>query len=287
MRRFFGFTLLMFSAVTVHAWGGLGHRLAADLAFKTLKGPAAKVYAPLSKRIVDHVMDPDERAHLDRTERERHFLDLERFGVPVPDVTKAAATPDTSVKRRQKMLDQVRATPAEMKGSARHPGTLPLALDETYDALVAALKAKNDDDTIRYAADLLHYVTDAHQPLHATDFHDGIAGFQKGVHGAFETELLDRCADARPSKATAEPASKERPSLVALTVLLESHALAGQVLAEDLGCPTVCGKPVPKTRAQGLSCSGSGSLAKARLELAAGRTAALLTRAVEDAGRTK
>ncbi|MEW5851611.1 MAG: hypothetical protein AB2A00_22670 [Myxococcota bacterium] len=280
---------LVLVPVVAAGWGGRGHREMAQRTLDALSGDARKVFDPLRDQIVDAIMAPDISSSEVPGERPRHYLDLEALGLPLPDVTREREAPDVSRSRRQALLATLR------ERAPQHPreGTLPLALDEVYAGLVDALRRNDRATTVTLTADLLHYLADAHQPLHATDAYDGLSSGGKGVHHAFETDLLDRCVQSRPEQATRAPIQDETAAEVAMQALLESHTEAATVLATDLGCRSprpgahaVCRGPVPTTRArEKLKCMPLSRLARERLELAAGRAAALLTRAVEQSRR--
>lgn len=74
----------------------------------------------------------------------------------------------------------------------RERGLLPFRVWQFFDEMEASVRAK---DVARYvcAAGLLaHYVGDACQPLHGSQFADGLPdGTGKGVHSAYETAMVD------------------------------------------------------------------------------------------------
>lgn len=276
MKRFLVVTALWLSVANAWGWGGEGHRAATGITLGMLQGRAARMFTPLRARLVGIHDVFDERADGDREERVRHFLDLEALGEPLPDVTRPA--PRVDPRRHVALFEALSSADFSHR---RNPGTLPASTETAYAALVTALRANDPDAIVRAATDLLHYVQDAHQPLHATDFYDGIAPFQRGVHAAFETELIHACKSALP-RPVKPVTTEERPALLMMRALVESHAAASTVLARDLGCARTC-KRVPETRvSSGLTCAADAELARSRLELAAARGASLLARAVAE-----
>jgi hypothetical protein len=263
------------------AWGRRAHEDVNRLTVEHLSPAAAAVFGPLKDALVAQAMEPDDRVRLNRAERHRHFLDLEALGLPPPDVTKPAPRPETATAVLQALA--ARSLDATVQRDVVSTGSLIGAVDETFHALVAALRARHTPDITRFAVDLLHYVADAHQPLHATLHYDGLFPAQNGVHRAFEEDLINRCPDSHPRMPTKRATALELPILAA-AALLESHALASTVLAVDLGCPGVCRK-VPAQRASGgtMACGSLQQLARTRLELAAARAVFLLERAVRQA----
>lgn len=75
-------------------------------------------------------------------------------------------------------------------------GALPYRVWQIYNEMVTFV---NQEDVARFvcaAGILAHYVADACQPLHASQFHDGRPDRpdEKGVHSYYETKMLDRFA---------------------------------------------------------------------------------------------
>lgn len=68
-------------------------------------------------------------------------------------------------------------------------GLLPWYIDETMTKLTKAFAEKNKPYILFHAADLAHYLGDAHVPLHTTLNHDGVSTGQKGIHSFWESEL--------------------------------------------------------------------------------------------------
>ena len=81
------------------------------------------------------------------------------------------------------------------------------------------------DSVLFYAADLGHYVSDAHVPLHTTKNHDGQLTNQKGMHVLWESLVpeaqLKNYALYQPQAAS----YIAKPQDFIFQVLLESHAM--------------------------------------------------------------
>lgn len=276
--------LLCVAPQSAFAWGAIGHKETARLTMSLLTGAAARFYAPLASRVVEHVNDPDHRD--DGDERPRHFLDLEGAGVPAPNPTQTAALPKPSPAERTRILAALHA-----RSWRQRDGVLPDAAQDTWDGLVAALRAKDDARILVLTADLSHYVADAHQPLHSTRLYDGLGRFEAGVHSAFETEMVRRCRGSLPRHASKARPLEGRVDARMVDVVLESHALASAVMAMDLGCgkgvAATCTVDTPLKRANAgrIPCDAGEALARERMELAASRTAELIMWAWKDSGR--
>ena len=61
--------------------------------------------------------------------------------------------------------------------------------------LQKAFEANNVDLILKYSADIGHYIGDAHVPLHTTANYNGQLTGQKGIHGLWESRLVEINAD--------------------------------------------------------------------------------------------
>ena len=75
-------------------------------------------------------------------------------------------------------------------------GALPFRVWQIYNEMVEFVNQKDVTKFVCAAGILAHYVADACQPLHASQFHDGRPDHadEKGVHSYYETKMLDRFA---------------------------------------------------------------------------------------------
>jgi hypothetical protein len=78
----------------------------------------------------------------------------------------------------------------------KHRGALPFRVKEMYAAMVDAVRQPSAIDYIAVAGLMAHYVGDACQPLHVSQFHHGRPGHPEdtNVHSDYETKMLDRFA---------------------------------------------------------------------------------------------
>jgi hypothetical protein len=66
---------------------------------------------------------------------------------------------------------------------------VPYWIITVQEKLTAAFRAGNSDSVLYYAADLAHYIGDAHVPLHTTVNYDGQLTNQKGLHSLWESTI--------------------------------------------------------------------------------------------------
>jgi hypothetical protein len=128
--------------------------------------------------LAQHAPDADYRKDYDDTtltaEATRHYIDIDDY----PDYGN---------------LPRDFGAVAALYGwtRAKENGVLPWAAGWTYDSLVARLRRGDWNASLQSAADLGHYVADAHQPLHTTKNYDGRYSGNDGIHYRYESVMLN------------------------------------------------------------------------------------------------
>ena len=127
--------------------------------------------------LADHASDPDYRKGDDPTEGPKHYIDIDNY----PEFTTGTIPQD---------LDHL----IEVYGVnfVNDNGYLPWATINTYDSLVVAFQNRDWEKAKFFAADLGHYVGDGFMPLHVTRNYDGQFTDNKGIHGRFESDMINR-----------------------------------------------------------------------------------------------
>ncbi len=124
--------------------------------------------------IAEHAVDPDKRRYADTAEASRHFIDADRYGKnpfdSIPEKWK-----DAEAKYGIKTLQE--------------NGIVPWQIERTYYSLVKAFQLRDSIRILRSSADLGHYISDAHVPLHTTENYNGQLSGQIGIHGFWESRL--------------------------------------------------------------------------------------------------
>ncbi len=165
----------------------------AQLAPKTFQGLSKRTFVPLAD-VPDYVWkSPGGPAHR-ATENPSHFAGMDR---PLP------AGPDAGKSLLQLCADPKNVTPQFWKDyyvRVHDPssGILPFRVRQIYEATVAAAAAQDVARFVACAGVVAHYVGDACQPLHISylfngdpDRKDGGKKFGKGVHGAYEADMVN------------------------------------------------------------------------------------------------
>ena len=182
--RCFCLFAMLSSVVPARAWGPKGHRIVNGRAVDTLKTVAPDLhlfYASHRDYLADHSIDPDLWRRNDKSEGPRHYINLDLFGSEAP----FRALPH----------DREKAEALFGKAFITRGGLVPWTIGHRYRQLVLAWRKRDVDEVLKQSATLGHYVADVHVPFHATANYDGQLTGQKGIHGRFESEMVDRSVD--------------------------------------------------------------------------------------------
>lgn len=164
--------LLSFFIVLISSWGFLVHRTVHQLAVYELPKSMQPFFYKNMEYLVKHSVRPDLRRNEDATEATKHFIDLEIFG-------------DSAAWKMPLQWEQ--AVTLYTRDTLVKYGYVPYYIMVMKDNLVRAFANKNADSILFYAADLAHYIGDAHVPLHTSINYDGQLTNQKGLHALWET----------------------------------------------------------------------------------------------------
>jgi hypothetical protein len=124
--------------------------------------------------LTENAVNPDKRRYILAEEAPRHYIDLDTYAF-------------IGFKILPKYYSEtIRVIPNDTL--SKH-GILPWHISEVQKNLTKALVSKDSKWILKTAADLGHYVADAHVPLHTTHNYDGQYTNQKGIHSLWETRL--------------------------------------------------------------------------------------------------
>jgi hypothetical protein len=225
----FTVTLAAFSI----SWGTFGHEHINRAAVFALPAPVQTFFFNHIDFITQEATVPDLRKYTlnDKAENPRHFMDLENFG----GIDSLPATMDAAKKKYdEKFLNQ--------------NGILYWYMQDLMEKLTKAFKEKKKTEILFLAADLGHYMGDAHMPLHTSANYDGQMTDQKGVHALWESRLPEmfgkdynyHVADARYI---------DNIQVEFRNILIHSHKLKDTLLAADKELRTKCGDKLFKLNA--------------------------------------
>ena len=109
-------------------------------------------------------------------------------------------------------------------------GLLPYHLEIHHRRLTRAFVERDADRILQLAAEIGHYVGDAHVPLHTTENYNGQLTGQDGIHAFWESRLPELFADEAYDYFVGTAFYIANPRDYYWTIVLESHALVDSVL---------------------------------------------------------
>lgn len=172
----FAILLLIAGSVSeVHGWGTWGHYHINKGAVLALPKEMGMFFYNHVDFVVEESTVPDLRKYTlgDKAEHPRHYIDLEKYDYkndPMPRTQEEAAA-------------------KYGKDSIQKYGILPWYIQEMMVKLTNAFREKKKAEILLLAADLGHYIGDAHVPLHTTINHNGQLTGQQGIHAFWESQL--------------------------------------------------------------------------------------------------
>jgi len=247
-------------------WGFYAHRLINRLAIYTLPYEMLGFFKAQADRIEERAVLPDNRRYVLLTEGIRHYIDLDvwqshghlpprrwwEYAVAYYEIVRLRD--DTAEVMDLEMLSQeicqcidslavasfwkqpeaVDLVPCGMTEVVlRHiwieHGVLPYQILSMYRLLEEAFMRRDADAVVRYAAELGHYVADAHVPLHTHSNYDGQYSNQRGIHAFWESRIPELLAESEFDLFVGKAVYIEDLNKWVWQVLEESHQLTKDV----------------------------------------------------------
>ncbi|WP_395074958.1 zinc dependent phospholipase C family protein [Flavobacterium sp.] len=209
--------LLAFVAFFTLSWGIVGHERINKAAVMALPKPLQSFFYNHIDFITQESTVPDLRKSVlnDKLEGPRHYFDMENFGA----VDSFPKTMEAAKKRYdEKFLSK--------------NGTLPWYIQDMMAKLTIAFKEKKKTEILFIAADLAHYIGDAHMPLHTSDNHDGQNTGQKGIHSLWESRLPELFVNDYKLY-VGEAKYIENIDKATWDIIFDTHSLVEPLLAAD------------------------------------------------------
>lgn len=156
------------------SWGFFAHYRIHRLAVFTLPKGMAGFYKANIDFITEHAVSADKKRYVDSLEAPHHFFDADHYG-----------------KQPFKVMPQhwIDAAAKYSSDTLNKYGTVPWVINANYYWLVKAFKAHDTTRILTLSANLGHYISDAHTPLHLTENYDGALAGQEGIHALWESRL--------------------------------------------------------------------------------------------------
>lgn len=159
---------------TCYCWGFYAHRQINFYAVFLLPPAMLGFYKKEIGFLSDHAVDPDKRRYAVAEEGARHYIDLDRYG----------SYPYEGLPRS---WDSALAKYGE--DTLNRHGIAPWWIGRMVQRLTKAFETRNRTQILKYSADLGHYISDIHVPLHACSNHNGQFTGQQGIHGFWESRI--------------------------------------------------------------------------------------------------
>ncbi len=160
-------------------WGFFGHKRINRIATFTLPPEMFGFYKDHLEYITEHAVDPDKRRYAVDGEAQRHYIDIDHY---------VSAGQDPFEVVPKKWNDAVAKFTED---TLQAYGIVPWHIKVMKYKLQRAFEDKNVDLILKYSADIGHYIGDAHVPLHTTENYNGQMTGQKGIHGLWESRLVE------------------------------------------------------------------------------------------------
>lgn len=180
MKKAISLAFLLLVSLPCFCWGFFAHQKINYHAVFLLPPAMLVLYKANIQYIADHAVDPDKRRYAVAEEGPRHYIDLDNYG----------SYPYDSLPR--KYADAINKYTAD---TIQANGIIPWYIMLMQQRLTEAFKMKNKQAILKLSAELGHYVSDSHVPLHASSNHDGQFTGQKGIHGFWESRIPELLAD--------------------------------------------------------------------------------------------
>jgi len=169
--------LLLLPPATGGGWGFAAHRTINRNAVFLLPPAMIGFYKRHIAWLEAHAVDPDKRRYAIPEEGPRHYIDLDRYG-PAP--------------YRSLPRDWQQAVRTFGEDSLLRHGILPWWVDRMQYRLTRAFRDADAAAVLKLSADIGHYISDGHVPLHACSNHNGQFTGQQGIHGFWESRIPER-----------------------------------------------------------------------------------------------
>lgn len=220
-KRIFTYTAIVATSLglllMLSSWGMWGHQHINKSAIFALPDELRIFFYNHLDFVVEESNVPDLRKYTlsDRAENPRHYVDIEHFGTidSMPPSSKAAYA-----KYDNKLLQS--------------SGILPWYIQDVMEKLTKSMQGKRKTEALFLAADLGHYLADAHMPLHTSSNHNGQLTNQHGIHAFWEAQLPEMFGK-NYNVYTGEAKYIDDVSKETWRIIRHSHELVDTLLAKD------------------------------------------------------
>lgn len=160
-------------------WGFYGHKRINRMAIFTLPPEMFGFYKEHIEFLTEHAVDPDKRRYAVTGEAEKHYIDIDHY-------TENSENPFDVVPEKWN-----EAVAKFSEDTLLTYGIAPWNILLMKLKLQKAFENQNVDLILKYSSDIGHYIGDVHVPLHTTENYNGQLSNQKGIHGLWESRLVE------------------------------------------------------------------------------------------------
>lgn len=215
MKKIITSFLFLSLSLNCFCWGFYAHRKINHYAVFLLPPEMMVLYKPHIDFLAEHAVDPDKRRYAVPEEGPRHYIDIDHYGNYPYDALPRKWS-DAVAKYSEDTLNQY--------------GIVPWWLQTMLHRLTDAFKEKNQAKILKSSAEIGHYISDSHVPLHACSNHNGQYSDQKGIHGFWESRIPELLAEKEWDFFIGKAEYIKNPADFIWTRVLESAAAADTVL---------------------------------------------------------
>lgn len=201
------------------AWGTFGHQHINHAAVLSLPEPMRVFFYNHIDFITEESVVPDLRKYTlkDKAENPRHYIDIEGFeGKTFDELPKTMK--EITAAYDEKFLQKM--------------GILPWYIIDMMDKLTVSMRSMRKTEILFLAADLGHYIGDAHMPLHTSINHNGQLTNQKGIHSFWESQLPEYFGNSYNFRVP-EAVYIQDVTKATWDMIRQSHSLADTLLLID------------------------------------------------------
>jgi hypothetical protein len=208
-------SILLLSGKQVNSWGFYAHQKINYYAVFLLPPEMMVLFKPNISILSEHSVDPDKRRYALPDEGPRHYIDIDHYG-------------SFPYQRLPRKWDEAVAKFGE--DSLKQHGIVPWHIQTMLHRLTHAFKEKDYSRIMKYSAEIGHYISDAHVPLHANSNHNGQFTNQKGIHAFWESRVPELLAEKEFDFFIGKAAYIQNPGDFIWKRVLESARAADTVL---------------------------------------------------------
>jgi hypothetical protein len=172
--------------------------------------------------ISEKAVNPDKRRFGVKNEAEKHYIDLDKFVTHIDSIQQVYP-----VKWKDAKLKFTEDT-------LRAYGIAPYSTYWEFNNLVEIFTSKDKEKIISQMADLGHYISDLHVPLHTTLNYNGQLSKQKGIHGFWETRVPEVTIENYNLLISDRLVIIENPQQFFWDIATESHSFVEETFSLEL-----------------------------------------------------